>query len=91
MSELKVITDAVSRQAMMDQVPVQLGAATCIGCGLEKAVTMLQAVGESGDQGGIIVLVTDGKNSPGYKDTYDVEPKIIKAGIRVITIALGYK
>ncbi len=75
---------------MMDQVPSQLDAATCIGCGLKLAVNMLQGLGETGaEKGGIIVLVTDGKNSPGYLDTSDLQPNILEAGIRVITIALG--
>ena len=39
--------------------------------------------------GGIIVLVTDGKNSPGYLHISDVQEDIFKAKIRVITIAFG--
>jgi calcium-activated chloride channel regulator 4 len=39
--------------------------------------------------GGIIVLVTDGKNSPGYHDISDVKKDIVDAKIRVITIAYG--
>ena len=40
--------------------------------------------------GGTILLVTDGKNSPGYHDICDVQADIVQAGIRVITIAFGY-
>ena len=39
--------------------------------------------------GGIIILVTDGKNSPGYRAISDVQEEIIKAGIRVVSIAFG--
>ncbi len=42
-----------------------------------------------GGPGGIVLLVTDGKNSPGYRNIDDVLPEILEAGIRVITIALG--
>jgi calcium-activated chloride channel regulator 4 len=41
------------------------------------------------ETGGVIVLVTDGKNSPGYLHISDVQEDIIKAKIRVITIAFG--
>ena len=40
-------------------------------------------------EGGIIVLVTDGKNSPGYLSISDVEKEIIQSNIRVITVAFG--
>ncbi len=41
------------------------------------------------ETGGVIVLVTDGKNSPGYLHISDVQEDILKAKIRVITIAFG--
>lgn len=41
------------------------------------------------ETGGVIVLVTDGKNSPGYLHISDVQEDIVKAKIRVITIAFG--
>ncbi len=44
---------------------------------------------EGGKQGGIILLVTDGQNSPGYHDIAGVLPVILENGIRVITIAFG--
>lgn len=40
-------------------------------------------------QGGIALLVTDGKNSPGYDNIFDVLPELLQSKIRVITIALG--
>ena len=40
-------------------------------------------------EGGIILLVTDGKNSPGYLDISDVKTDIERAKIRVIAIAVG--
>jgi calcium-activated chloride channel regulator 4 len=49
---------------------------------------MLQEKGNN-KTGGIIVLVTDGKNSPGYLSISDVQKDIIRANIRVITIAIG--
>ncbi|XP_057365305.1 calcium-activated chloride channel regulator 4-like [Daphnia carinata] len=87
-SELQTITDLKSRQEMMKKVPKQLFSDTCIGCGLDLAVQMLQNSNDT-EKGGIILLVTDGKNSPGYLDICDVEQDIIEAGIRVITIAIG--
>jgi hypothetical protein len=41
------------------------------------------------ETGGVIVLVTDGKNSPGYLHISDVQEDILKDKIRVITIAFG--
>ena len=38
---------------------------------------------EAGD-GGIIVLATDGENSPGHLGIVDVEPMLVSAGIRVV-------
>ena len=40
--------------------------------------------------GGHIILISDGRNSPEYLSITDVLPSIMKSGIRVITIALGY-
>jgi hypothetical protein len=52
---------------------------------------MLKENKEKKDIGGVIVLITDGKNSPGYLDISDVKKDIIEAAIRVITIAFGYE
>lgn len=41
-------------------------------------------------KGGVIVLATDGENSHGYLDIVDVEPMLVRAGIRVVTIAIGF-
>ncbi|XP_046655991.1 calcium-activated chloride channel regulator 4-like isoform X2 [Daphnia pulicaria] len=87
-SELKVISDMKIRQEMMKKVPKDLYSITCIGCGLDLAVQMLQEKGNN-KTGGIIVLVTDGRNSAGYLDISDVEEDIVKAGIRVVTVAFG--
>uniref|UniRef100_A0A0P6FLQ1 Calcium-activated chloride channel regulator 4, 30 kDa form n=1 Tax=Daphnia magna TaxID=35525 RepID=A0A0P6FLQ1_9CRUS len=87
-SDLQVITDMNSRQEMMKKVPSQLFSATCIGCGLDLAVQMLQS-SNSTETSGIIVLVTDGKNSPGYLTIADVQKDIIDAGIRVVSVAFG--
>lgn len=45
---------------------------------------------EDEEKGGTIVLVTDGKSSPGYLTIADVEQDIIKAGIRIISVAFGF-
>ncbi|KAI9559825.1 hypothetical protein GHT06_013832 [Daphnia sinensis] len=87
-SELEIITDMDSRQEMMKKVPNQLFSATCIGCGLDLALQMLQPPNTT-ENGGIIILVTDGKNSPGYLDIADVQQDIIDAGIRVVSVAFG--
>ncbi|KAK4030134.1 Uncharacterized protein APZ42_033003 [Daphnia magna] len=89
-SELQVITDSKSRLEMMKKVPSQLFSATCIGCGLDLAVKMLTE-NEDEEKGGTIVLVTDGKSSPGYLTIADVEQDIIEAGIRIISVAFGNK
>ena len=44
---------------------------------------------DSSNQGGTILLITDGENSPGYYDICHVQPELVKANIRVITIAFG--
>ena len=40
-------------------------------------------------RGGTILLITDGENSPGYYDICHVQPELVQAGIRVVTIAFG--
>ncbi|XP_057365310.1 calcium-activated chloride channel regulator 4-like [Daphnia carinata] len=87
-SELETITDMKSRQEMMEKVPNQLFSATCIGCGLDLAVQMLSNPNDT-EKSGIILLVTDGKNSPGYLSIADVQQDIVQAGIRVVSIAFG--
>ena len=84
-SEMKNISDDASRQTLMDAIPKDLFSSTCIGCGLDLARQMLS----EGGPGGIILLVTDGQNSPGYHDICDVQGEIMVAGIRVISIAFG--
>lgn len=42
------------------------------------------------EKGGIIALVTDGKNTKYRTSINDVSTDIIDAGIRVVTIAFGF-
>ncbi|KAI9559824.1 hypothetical protein GHT06_013831 [Daphnia sinensis] len=88
LSELKVVNDLKSRQEMMKVLPTELFSATCIGCGLDLAVKMLSETKDE-EKGGTIVLVTDGKNSPGYLDIAAVQKDVVKAGVRVISVGFG--
>ena len=51
---------------------------------------MLKKMLKEAGNGGIILLATDGQNTKGLTDICHVEREIIDAGIRVITIAIGY-
>ena len=51
---------------------------------------MLKKMLKEAGNGGIILLATDGQNTKGLTDIWHVEREIIDAGIRVITIAIGY-
>merc|ERR1712127_390325 len=86
-SELVLVTNTESRLSLMNQITNETFSATCIGCGLTLASKMLRE--DSSNQGGTILLITDGENSPGYYDICHVQPELVKANIRVITIAFG--
>ncbi|CAN8030737.1 unnamed protein product [Ixodes persulcatus] len=64
-----------------------MGSGTSIGCGLSKAIEMLEGNGTSA-RGGLICLVTDGEEN--YKP-WIVEqlPILVSKGVKVSTFALG--
>lgn len=49
----------------------------------------MQILGK-GEEGGVIVLVTDGEENV-YPFIADVEPDLIEAQVRVVSIAFGYE
>ncbi|KAM7295405.1 hypothetical protein ISCGN_024905 [Ixodes scapularis] len=60
---------------------------TSIGCGLLKAIEMLEGNGTSA-RGGLIILVTDGEET--YRPWIaDQLPIVVSSGVRVCTFALG--
>ena len=72
---------------------VKFGGQTCIGCGLNIALTWTQTLNNS--SGGVIILITDGKqkchtpSSPSCLDISDVIDDLVEHKVRVVTVALG--
>jgi len=59
---------------------------TCIYCALSDAANKPGLL----DKGpGVIILLTDGKQSPGFPDLKGIIPILVAQNVRVITIALG--
>ncbi|KAK4015731.1 hypothetical protein OUZ56_030705 [Daphnia magna] len=83
LSDLTVVNDD-TRQQLMDKVPNYTEGGTCIGCGLQIALDIL----EPGGKGGVIVLVTDGlENEHPYIE--EMYPQLIDAQVQVVSIAFG--
>uniref|UniRef100_A0A0P5N6L4 Calcium-activated chloride channel regulator 4, 30 kDa form n=1 Tax=Daphnia magna TaxID=35525 RepID=A0A0P5N6L4_9CRUS len=83
LSDLTVVNDN-TRQQLMDKVPNHTEGGTCIGCGLQIALDIL----EPGGKGGVIVLVTDGLENE-YPYIEDMYPQLIDAQVQVVSIAFG--
>ncbi|XP_077498060.1 calcium-activated chloride channel regulator 1-like [Amblyomma americanum] len=77
-----------TRQGFLDTVDrLQEYTSTCIGCGLEMALEVLNTTDET-PEGAILVLMSDGEeNEAPLLD--DVMPKVVAAKVEVSTLALG--
>ncbi|PIK56363.1 putative calcium-activated chloride channel regulator 1-like [Apostichopus japonicus] len=51
-----------TRRKLAQKIPQEAQGGTCIGCGLEVALEILQGGGQTAE-GGIVILITDGKDS----------------------------
>ncbi|XP_006812944.1 calcium-activated chloride channel regulator 4-like [Saccoglossus kowalevskii] len=76
-----------TREYLSNLVPSYTSGSTCIGCGLQSGIQVLEDGGKSA-RGGILLLITDGQeNESPYIDT--VKPDLISKGVAVDTIALS--
>ncbi|XP_070559947.1 calcium-activated chloride channel regulator 1-like [Ptychodera flava] len=75
------------RDALVNLLPTTTGGGTCIGCGLNSGVQVLEKDGLSA-RGGILILITDGgeTDSPFIND---VKQSLISKGVCVDTVAFG--
>ncbi|XP_050030771.1 calcium-activated chloride channel regulator 1-like isoform X2 [Dermacentor andersoni] len=79
-----------TRQSFLNTVKqLRTVGATCIGCGLLRALEVLRTPDET-PEGGIIVLMSDGtENRAPYLN--DVMPQLTAAKVEISTLALGSK
>ncbi|XP_077863449.1 calcium-activated chloride channel regulator 3A-1-like, partial [Saccoglossus kowalevskii] len=68
-------------------VPSYTRGGTCIGCGLQSGIQVLEDGGQSA-RGGILLLITDGQENE-YPNIDTVKPDLISKGVAVDTIALS--
>ncbi|CAG2119810.1 unnamed protein product, partial [Medioppia subpectinata] len=82
-----------SRQALAAVIPTQSAGWTAIGKGLKLALDMLgsgaSGVGSGRLQGSTIVLITDGEENQNEPKIEEIMPELLKAGVRVDSIALS--
>ncbi|XP_077546575.1 calcium-activated chloride channel regulator 1-like isoform X2 [Haemaphysalis longicornis] len=77
-----------TRRGFLDKIAgLRTDASTCIGCGLEKALELLNTPSEV-PEGAIIILMSDGEENV-RPDIKAVKPKVEKAKVTVNTVALG--
>ncbi|XP_070377000.1 calcium-activated chloride channel regulator 1-like isoform X2 [Dermacentor albipictus] len=62
-------------------------ARTCIGCGLQRSLEVLNTSSES-PEGAVIVLFTDGMENE-YPSIEDVWPQLLASKVKVVTMAMG--
>ncbi|KAG1682130.1 Calcium-activated chloride channel regulator 1 [Nymphon striatum] len=89
LSDLRII-NSTSRNQLISKLPKKPVHGTCIGCGLLKAIEVLSSNRQTA-AGGTIILVTDGENTPSYKNIPDVMNDVLKSKVVVDTIAIGVK
>ncbi|XP_038061541.1 calcium-activated chloride channel regulator 1-like isoform X2 [Patiria miniata] len=84
---LTLVTSDDDRQALLESLPPDAGGSTAIGDGLLKSIEVLSEGGMD-PAGGIILLITDGKENvrPNVADIMDT---IISSGVIVDTLAFS--
>ncbi|XP_057365309.1 calcium-activated chloride channel regulator 1-like [Daphnia carinata] len=83
-SPIVEINGDASREALIAPLPVNAVGATCIGCGLLKALELLAP----GGPGGVILLLTDGEETD-KPFISNVLPELVRSSARVVSIAFG--
>ncbi|XP_076810328.1 calcium-activated chloride channel regulator 1-like [Clavelina lepadiformis] len=78
LTNLCTIKDETSREDLLNNLPTTAGGNTCIGCGLEKSLKILEEGGED-PTGGNIVVFTDGEESE-YPFVNAVADQVLQAG-----------
>ncbi|XP_070557872.1 calcium-activated chloride channel regulator 1-like [Ptychodera flava] len=86
-SDLRELQDGKDREELANLLPVSTRDSTCIGCGLEIGIDVLEKNGHSA-RGGILILITDGEENES-PDINDVKPALISKGVCVDTVAIG--
>ncbi|XP_070559830.1 calcium-activated chloride channel regulator 4A-like [Ptychodera flava] len=86
-SPLVELQTATDRDNLANLLPTATGGGTCIGCGLNTAVDVLENGGKDA-RGGILLLITDGQENVDPRID-DVTPGLISKGVFVDTIAFS--
>ncbi|XP_076808247.1 calcium-activated chloride channel regulator 3A-1-like [Clavelina lepadiformis] len=78
LSSLRTLTDQSDRDFLLTKLPIDASGGTCIGCGLQSALEILEENGKN-PVGGNIVVFTDGEENekPYVKDVSD---QVLQAG-----------
>ncbi|XP_002731426.1 calcium-activated chloride channel regulator 1-like [Saccoglossus kowalevskii] len=87
-ADLTKLDSEETRMDLISKLPSNTGGSTCIGCGLELGIEVLEnsPFGDAG--GGVIFLTTDGEeNSSPYIE--DVLPELLVKEVRVDCLAFG--
>ncbi|XP_002731080.1 calcium-activated chloride channel regulator 4A-like [Saccoglossus kowalevskii] len=87
LSYLVQLSDTDTRKQLIDKLPTGTGGSTCIGCGLNSGIEVLEHGWES-PSGGILFLITDGDENvrPYIEDVID---ELVEKEIVVDTLALS--
>nr|XP_039257971.1 calcium-activated chloride channel regulator 3A-1-like [Styela clava] len=95
-SDLMKVQSSADRDSLANNLPSAVGkgcnTCTCIGCGLQKGIEVLEA-GNSNPAGGYLLVMTDGKETSGstllIEEIYDeiIEKKIVVQTLFVFTSA----
>ncbi|KAI0219202.1 Calcium-activated chloride channel regulator 2, partial [Lamellibrachia satsuma] len=86
-ASLTEITSESAREQLVVRLPTSTGGGTNIGIGLLQGVKVLKGNGDSAG-GGILILVSDGKESNDYPTMSDVTPGLVSKGVVVHTVLL---
>ncbi|XP_077998190.1 calcium-activated chloride channel regulator 1-like [Glandiceps talaboti] len=86
-SNLIEIVNGTDRENLVEHLPTGTSGTTCIGCGLEDAIQVLEYGGKSA-RGGIILLITDGGENVDPLMN-DVKPRLIEKEIFVDTVSIS--
>ncbi|WAR27522.1 CLCA1-like protein [Mya arenaria] len=86
-SEIIQITDSNAREELIQNLPSTANGGTCIGCGINSAIEMLETTFGSA-KGCEIILMSDGDDGDQYEFT-TAERKAISTGVVIHTVSIS--
>ncbi|XP_070559943.1 calcium-activated chloride channel regulator 1-like [Ptychodera flava] len=88
LSSLVFIDGPAARELLVSSLPTVAVGATCIGCGLQKGIEVLEAGPGLTASGGILFLISDGEENQ-IPNIADVKDELISKGVIVDTLAFS--